>query len=153
MLAADIEWLLERSQHEPGIWLVTLTDGVIDGTERFAIHPKPVISRGQTFKPAWFEFEEPSDTEEMPASQVLIPNVNRMVGKALEQGRAGFIAHFELVRDDDRDRVVDAYRNLVLRTSEVDHLMVKAVLSASDFANEVYFPVKVTPRAFLGLYK
>jgi len=152
MTPSDIEWLMTRDSKEPGIWLVTLTGGDFTTDERYAIYKTDITSNGNIFKKSWFQVEDAGDTDEMPMVRAVVPNVNRVIGLALEQGGLGFTAHLEQVRDSDHDHVVQAFRNLKIRKATIDHLAVTMSLSAANYDNEPYAAVRVSPKDFPGLF-
>jgi hypothetical protein len=150
---ADIQWLMQRQADEPGIWLMTIEGPELGGKLYFARSPKPVTSRGQVYQDSWFEFEEPGDADALPEARISLPNVDRVVGLALEEAHSTLTLHFELIRDSDPDRVVMAWRMLELKDANADPLMVTGTLCAARFDDEPYAPLRVTPSTFPGLYQ
>lgn len=151
--AADTAWLMQRNSAEPGVWLMTIEGPELGGKLYFARHPIAITSRGQVYQESWFEFEEPGDDEAMPEARISLPNVDRVVGLALEEARSSLTLHFELIRESEPDRVVMAWRMLELKDANADWLMVTGTLSAARFDDEPYAPLRVTPSTFPGLYQ
>jgi hypothetical protein len=149
---ADIEWLLQRRADEPGIWLMTVDGPELDGARYFALNKVPVTSRGTVFEPGGFDFSEPGDNEEIPEARISVPNIDRAIGHALQEARSGLTFSFELVRENDPDRVVMSWRQLELRNAKIDHLAVTGNLSAANYQDEPYKPLKISQSKFPGLY-
>jgi hypothetical protein len=153
MLPEDLAYFMAQRQEEPGIWLVTVVGDSFGGTLRFAIDKKPVTSRGNIFKEGYILFEEPGDSSSIPVCKVTIPNIDREIGLALVEMKHGLTIHFELVRDEDPNRVVMSWRNMKLKNAKIDPIVVTGELCAAGIEDEPYSPLRITPSAFPGLYK
>lgn len=149
----QVEWALQRSGGEAGIWLATIFGPEMPEGLRLARNTQDVTSRGLLFTKAWFEIGLPSDTDEQPTASISIPNVDRVPGLALLEGPGGLTVNFELVRPSDYDTVVVSYRMLHLRVATVNVLSVEGQLSAARLEQEAYGWVRVSPSAFPGLWR
>jgi hypothetical protein len=152
MTPDDVKWLLQRNGAEPGIWLLTIESLELGTAFLLARNTENVTSRGNIYSRAWFDLEEPNDTDEEPVVKLSIPNVDREVGLAVLETSSEILATFELVRPSDPDRVVQAYRGLILRRVIVNKIVVQGELSVTDHDTEPCFNVKIGPRDFPGLY-
>lgn len=149
---SDAEWAIDRHGGEPGIWLVTLW-GPEMAALRLARNTEDVVSNGETFAKSWWEVTLPGDTEDQPAAQMSVANINREVGLALMEMTSGLTATFELVRPTDFDTIIKRYAQLQLRLATIDPLSVSGDLSAARHDTEPYIALRFSPRDFPGLHR
>lgn len=150
--AADLEWIYQHDGAEPALCLATITGPEL-GVVRLVRNTEDVTSRGDLFKAAWFEVEEPADSDDQPVTRFVVPNADRLVGLHLSEAASGLVVHFEWVRASAPDEVKYNLRALKLRVAAITALTVEGELSPVQYDTEPYIYRRVSPSDFPGLYR
>jgi len=124
----------------------------IGGTIRFAHHPVDIVSRGATYRAAYFEVSLPDDAEEVPRVTLRVENVDRLIADALRAIASAPTVTLEVVLGSTPDVIEAGPYELTLRRVDVDAVFVEGELVYDDMLNEPYPGDSFTPDKYPGLF-
>lgn len=146
-------WLAARFSDDPAIPLLTISH-YSGEVIRLALNSEDVVSRGQTFKAAWFEFDFVNDDGNLPSCTLSVPNVdNREVGQRYFRQPSYPEVTIEVISLSQPDEVVTDVRRLELVGVSLDPVAVSGRLVGKDHSAEPYGSIVVIPSRFPALFR
>lgn len=150
--ANAIELLLTRWRDDVAIYLLTITHPSLP-TARFARNNEAIISRGETFSAAPFDLQLPEDNEQLPSLTLVIPNVNRRVGREILAINQGMNANIEAVFASDPDDIWKSILDLELHDVTFDGIALQGTLSHRRVTHEPFPNRRVIPNKFFAFFR
>lgn len=155
LTSAQITELLKRRSGDPVLYLITIWHPEID-TIRLArnIKGRSITSRGTLFTASYVMARLAPDTEELPAMEITIPNVDREIGITLKaiKGDAPRCT-LECCLASDPDVPFRRYAHFRMVNVKTDALAVTASLQQIPLENEPYPNRRVVPGYFYSIYR
>jgi hypothetical protein len=146
--------LLVQESGTPIVAAVTLYHPAWGAPIRLVRDTQALTSRGETFNPAWFDFEIVNDTDSLPRATIVIPNVDQEIGEMVQQidGEPVQVT-IEAISLAYPDEPIYAARRLELRGVQMNAVTVSGDLASRDYSTEAFGKVRVTPRRFPALFR
>lgn len=155
MSAAAVRDLLARQSGDPLILLLTVEHDEMVQPFRLCTNRagEDIVSNGDTFTASPFDLGWPSDDEDTPVAELRCPNVDRLIGQALEELNGPAICTIQAVLASDPDTIEREALEFELRDAEWDGNSVTAQLSRARLVTEACPKYRITPRLFPGLFR
>lgn len=159
-------------QDSPEFYLVFLTIQhrvlvdpirVVSDTKSFVL--KDAASTARTYLPYKFGIQLLSDSENMPTAKLTIQNVDRRIGKAIQEATEPAKLMIEVVAGSEFDLTVDprvevstaeriyVAENLTLFDVEANPLQLTGTLRSWDYTQEIWPGTRATQDRFPGLFR
>lgn len=145
-------WLLARASDDPAVMLVTVTHPALE-TVRLVRDTQDLVSRGETFKAAWFEVDWVNDDGNVPRCSLSIPNVDPAIGQRFLRQSTPPEITIEIVAVSTPDEPIARVARLELRGITVDPIAVTGQLIGKDHSAEPLGTIVVLPSNFPALYR
>lgn len=148
---AALEALMAESTSQAFILLVTFTHD--QQTFRCALNTEPIVSRGFTFEPTYFNFTMPESGAEAPSScQIIVDNVDpRMIGMIRTIVKPIKVL-IELVLGSQPNTVEMTLDDLVMRNVSWNVSQITGTLMIEDMLNAGFPSHMYEPRTFQGIF-
>lgn len=142
-----------RFSDDPAVMLVTISHPFI-GITRLARNTDDVVSRGETYKAAWFEVDWVNDDGNIPRCTLSIPNVDtKEVGQRYLRQSIAPVVSLEVISLSDPDNPLGAVHGLDLRDIGLDPISVSGSLVGKDHSSEPLGTINVLPSNFPALFR
>ena len=115
--------LTARRSTDPVVFLVTVSHPAF-GTYRLVQDAADLVSRGETFKSAWFEVSEVNDDGELPQAALAVPNVDPDIGRKLLRQPTRPEVTVEVVALSEPDDPIKRIPRLELRGLEINEVTI-----------------------------
>jgi hypothetical protein len=133
--------------------LLTISHADLDEPIRVVHNGEDIVSRGNTYLAAAFEFVIPDEKESQPpAARLAICNVDRRIVQAIRGLATPPKITAEIVLADTPNTVEALYEDLVLQNASYDVLIVEGTLGYEDFFAESFPGDTFTPGIFPGVF-
>ena len=156
MQQSDKRRFTAPSRGVPCLELIIIeSDELPDGPLRF-VNNNPnesIHSNGQFFQAFPVDLIQPNRGEDLPRAQIAVSNVNRRIGKILDEVRHPLRFTLQLVWNDDRDTVIEEVTGLTLRDVRWSSTTVQGELRARDMSQEPAPGLRVTRANCQALFR
>ena len=128
-----------------------------DGTRavhRAAVNTEDVTFEGETFYRAGIDVILPQTGEEAQEAQLVAPNVDRQLGRALDSARLRVGCRMILVnfRNMDAGPIIDTGNLLVISSASIDADQISTTLGPRADLDDPYPPRRTTKQEFPGVW-
>lgn len=148
-----ISEILKREGSEPILTLLTVTGAELSGTIRWVNDQQDIVSRGETYTAMPFLAGVMQDNDEEPRADIVMPNIDREIGRVLMEITTGLLAKIELIVADNPDVPFYVAPALQLQTAEINDATVTGTFVGIDLENEPFVSLRVTQNDFPGLWR
>lgn len=145
-------WLLARASDDPAVMLVTIIHPALE-TIRLVRDTADLVSRGETFKAAWFEIDWVNDDGNLPRCTLSVPNVDPEMGRRYLRQVTPPEVTIEVVAVSQPDEPIARVARLDLRRLNVDPVAITGELVGKDHSAEPLGTITVLPSNFPALYR
>lgn len=145
-------WLIARRSDDPAVMLVTIMHEALE-TIRLVRDTQDLVSRGETFKAAWFEVDWVNDDGGLPRCSLSVPNVDPALGQMFLRQSTPPQVTLEVVAVSQPDEPLARVPRLDLRSLRVDPIAVTGDLVGKDHSAEPLGSIVVLPSNFPALYR
>jgi hypothetical protein len=133
--------------------LMTLSHVDMAATIRLACDTQALVSNGETYEAAPFEFALPVSGEGVPRCEIGVSNVDSRMIEALLLIDSPIRVDLAVVLRAEPDTLIADYRRLELTETVATDTLVSGVLSARDYSGEPWPRTRATLDSLPGLYK
>lgn len=157
------ELLRPRSEHAL-IAFLTITHGALVAPIRVVNDPVGFVRGGDLYSAAAFDFRLITDREGTPRTQLVVQNIDRQIGAALQRTSEGAIIALELLSTEDFDLSQEpraeigtatpygSFSQFEIVAVAVDVVQVEATIQCRDFSQEPWPKARATEAALPGLF-
>jgi hypothetical protein len=145
-------FLVARQTDEPCLLLLTMTHPALE-TYRLVRDAADIVSRGETFKAAWFEETWVNDDGNIPRCSISVPNVDAEIGRKLLRQSVAPEITLEAIMATDPDTPIMRVARLELRSLRVDPVAITGELVGKDHSAEPLGSIMVLPANFPALFR
>lgn len=152
---SDKRRLTAPSQGVPCLELIIIESDELDEPLRF-VNNNPnesIHSNGNFYQAFPVDLIQPNRGEELPRAQISLPNVNRRIGKILDEVIQPLRFTLRLIWHDDPDTVVEEVTGLTLRDVRWNAQAVQGELRARDMSQEPAPGLRVTRANCQALFR
>lgn len=145
-------WLMARQSDDPALLLVTIMHPALE-TYRLVRNTEDFVSRGLTFRAAWFEVDWVNDDGNVPRVTLSVPNIDPDIGRKILRQSTPLEVTLEVVAVSAPNEPLATVPRLDLRAITVDPLVITGTLLGKDHSAEPLGTITVLPANFPALFR
>ena len=145
-------WLKARNSGEPALMLATIMHPSFE-VLRLVKNTEAVVSRGETYTPAFFSITWVNDDGQVPRCEFSIPNVDPEMGQRFARQADAPEVTLEVINLARPDEPIARVARLRLTDMSISPVFITGTLMGIDHSSESLGSIVVLPGNFPALYR